>query len=167
MGISSPGICWDIERTSVAWSSSLHSLFSFWMKSSLHSNTDSSILSNLSTSVIEASLVLYLESFRPSNATFIAIGASVLSISAMLCRITAQKKKKIVKHTHKRTNKKTWSNYSSTGLWFKDGATCKISKWIKKKTTKKFNQIYETEHQYCSNLKIKNRLQTFLRPFNC
>lgn len=85
MGRSMPGMCCDMESTSVAWSSSLHSLLSFRMKSSLQRRTDSSTLSNLPTSSIQVSLVLYSESFKPSNAIFIAIGTFNRNISAILC----------------------------------------------------------------------------------
>uniref|UniRef100_A0A0A9CN85 Secreted protein n=1 Tax=Arundo donax TaxID=35708 RepID=A0A0A9CN85_ARUDO len=58
MGISSPGICCDIDRTSVARSSSLHSLFSFLMKSSSQSSREASMLPYLFTLLTQGSLVL-------------------------------------------------------------------------------------------------------------
>uniref|UniRef100_A0A0A9DS23 Uncharacterized protein n=1 Tax=Arundo donax TaxID=35708 RepID=A0A0A9DS23_ARUDO len=84
MGMSSPGICCDIDRTSVARSSSLHSLFNFLMKSSSQSSREISMLRYLFTLLTQGSLVLYSEPSRSSKATFIAFPTSVWSVSAML-----------------------------------------------------------------------------------
>lgn len=90
MGSLRFGTCCDSERTSVAWSSFLHSLLSFRMNSSLQRSTESSMLSNPPTSFMELSLVLYTEPFNPSNASFIAIGTFRRSNSAILCKFKLQ-----------------------------------------------------------------------------
>lgn len=84
MGIWSPGICCDMDRTSVAWSSSLHSLFSFLMKPSSQSSRETSKLSYLSTLLIQGSLVVYSELSRLWSDNFVAFPPSFRSASAIL-----------------------------------------------------------------------------------